>query len=438
MSSKRRIIQVGLAVLAFLLCVGMIYVTGRDNPDFADSIDYITAARMLVANGSYPAVGGLHFFRAPLYPLFIAGVWSIAGESVFAVKIVQALLHAVTTLMIFRAAKLLTTSTLVATIAGMLFALNPFFVYQAAAIQTEALQTFVMTLALLLLVKMIVSDGPFDLKTAAAAGVAFGLGALCKNSPLGICIVLAVAMAALCYRRKNSIAAPVLMIVVMFVTILPWTFYNLRTRGEFILINDSSGFVAWIGNHPANIRIYEGKFASREETQQYQDYMAKTLAAEQVAEWERTKGYSGLSFKERESLWRQQAIENAKAEPGITARLIGWKLLAFWRPWLSSDIYSTKGMLISAALLVPLFVLGFAGMWLSRKQPRIRETVILFAILMLFVTAVHTALVSTMRLRLPNIDPFLTIFAAIAIVAILARFGTARIESVNRFLDSSH
>ncbi|PYT00320.1 MAG: hypothetical protein DMF63_07030 [Acidobacteria bacterium] len=438
MSSKRRIIQVGLAVLAFLLCVGMIYVTGRDNPDFADSIDYITAARMLVANGSYPAVGGLHFFRAPLYPLFIAGVWSIAGESVFAVKIVQALLHAVTTLMIFRAAKLLTTSTLVATIAGMLFALNPFFVYQAAAIQTEALQTFVMTLALLLLVKMIVSDGPFDLKTAAAAGVAFGLGALCKNSPLGICIVLAVAMAALCYRRKNSIAAPVLMIVVMFITILPWTFYNLRTRGEFILINDSSGFVAWIGNHPANIRIYEGKFASREETQQYQDYMAKTLAAEQVAEWERTKGYSGLSFKERESLWRQQAIENAKAEPGITARLIGWKLLAFWRPWLSSDIYSTKGMLISAALLVPLFVLGFAGMWLSRKQPRIRETVILFAILMLFVTAVHTALVSTMRLRLPNIDPFLTIFAAIAIVAILARFGTARIESVNRFLDSSH
>jgi hypothetical protein len=166
--------------------------------------------------------------------------------------------------------------------------------------------------------------------------------------------------------------------------------------------------------------------------------MAKTLAAEQIAEWERTKGYSGLSFKERESLWRQQAIENAKAEPGITARLIGWKLIALWRPWLSADIYSTKGTLLSAAFLVPLFVLGFAGMWISRKDPRMREVLILFVILMLFVTAVHTVLVSTIRLRLPNVDPFLTIFAAIAIVTILSRFWTERLDRVNQFLEGSH
>jgi len=438
MISKSRIIQIGLAALAFILCIGMIYATGRHNADFADSIDYITAARMLLENGSYPAVGGLNFFRAPLFPLFMAGIWGITGESVFAVKIVQAILHAITTLMIFRTAKLLTGETLVASLAGLLFAVNPFFIYQAAAIQTEALHTFLMTLSLLLVIKMVVSTDGFDLKTAAAAGVAFGFGALCKNSPLGICIVLAIGIAALGYRRKNSVAAAAVMVAVMFVTILPWSFYNLKTRGEFILINDSSGFVAWIGNHPANIRIYEGQFASREETQQYQDYLGKTLAAEQVAEWEKTTGYSRLSFKEREGLWRQQAIENAKAEPAITARLLGWKLMAFWRPWLSSDIYSIKATLLSAAMIVPLFVLGFAGMWISRKRPGLREVVILFTIVMLFVTAVHTALVSTMRLRLSNVDPLLTIFAAIAIVAILARFGRKRIDSLNRFLEGSH
>ena len=69
---------------------------------------------MLVENGSYPAVGGLNFFRAPLFPMFMAGIWSITGESVFAVKIVQAILHAITTLMIFRTAKLLSGKTLVA------------------------------------------------------------------------------------------------------------------------------------------------------------------------------------------------------------------------------------------------------------------------------------------------------------------------------------
>lgn len=194
----------------------------------------------------------------------------------------------------------------------------------------------------MLFVKMVVSQEAFDLKTAIACGVSFGLAALCKNSALGVCIVLAVSMVALFFRRRNSLAAAALMIVAMFAAILPWSFYNLKTRGEFILINDASGFVMWIGNHPANIRIYEGHFANREETQEYQDNLGKTIAAEQIAEWERTKGYSRLSFKERESLWREKAIENAKAEPWITARLIGWKLIAYWRPWLSADIYSTK------------------------------------------------------------------------------------------------
>ncbi|MEP6705776.1 MAG: hypothetical protein ABJB34_13300, partial [Acidobacteriota bacterium] len=167
-------------------------------------------------------------------------------------------------------------------------------------------------------------------------------------------------------------------------------------------------------------------------------YMGKTLAAEQVAEWERTEGYSGLSFKERESLWRQQAIENAKAEPGVTARLIGWKLVAFWRPWLSADIYSTKGMLVSAAMLIPLFGLGFYGLLIAGRQPRLKIVVILYVIMLLFLTAVHAALVSTMRLRLPSLDPLLTVFAAIAIVAILSRFAKERIDGLNRFFAGSH
>ena len=438
MISRSRIIQIGLATLAFALCIAAIYMTGRDNADFADSIDYVVAARMLVENGTYPETGGLNFFRAPMFPMFMAVIWSVVGESVFAVKIVQAILHAATVLMIFRTAKLLTGQTMVASLAGLMLALNPFFVYQAAAVQTEALHTFLVTLAVMLLVKMVLSDDGFDLKTAVATGVTFGLAALCKNSALGVCIVLAVTLVVLFFRRKNSFAAAGLMIVGMFAAILPWSFYNLKTRGEFILINDSGGFIPWIGNHPANLRVYEGKFSSREETQEYQEYIGKTLAAEQLAEFERTKGYSKLSFKQREALWREKAIENARAEPAATARLIGWKLLAFWRPWLSGDIYSTKGMILSAAIFVPLFVLGFSGMWMSRNRPGTREVLILLVVMMLFVTALHTALVSTIRLRLPYVDPFLTIFAAIAILAILSRFGSERINDLNRFLEGSH
>jgi len=437
--SKTRIIQTGLAVLAFVLCIGMIYATGRDNDGFSDSPDYIAAARMLIEHGSYPAVGGLSFFRAPLYPFFMAMTWIVTGESVFAVKVVQSVLHVVTVLMIFRTAKFLSGSALVATISGFLFAVNPFFLYQASAVQTEALHTFLVTLGLLLLVRMIVSEDGFDLITAAAAGVSFGLAALCKPSALGVGIVLAVVMFALCFRRKKSFAASAVMVVAMYAAILPWSFYNLKTRGEFILINDAGGFALWSGNHSANLRVYEGHFASKEETQQYQDYLGKELAAEQIAEWERTGvGYDRLSYKERESLWQQKAIENAKADPGITLRLIFWKLVAYWRPWLSADIYSTKGMLISAVMLVPLLVLGLAGMFISLKRQRTRKVVILYVVMLLFVSAVHAIVVSSIRLRLPYVDPFLTIFASIAIVAILTKVGKDRIEAVDRFLEGSH
>jgi hypothetical protein len=187
-----------------------------------------------------------------------------------------------------------------------------------------------------------------------------------------------------------------------------------------------------------NLRVYEGEFASKEEKLQYQDYLGKDLAAEQIAEWERTTGYSRLSYKERESVWQQKAIENAKAEPADTARLILWKLVSYWRPWLSADIYSTKGMLISAAMLVPLLILGIAGMFISLQRQRMRKVVILYVVMLLFVSAVHAIVVSSMRLRLPYVDPFLTIFAAIAIVAILAKVGKDRIEAVDRFLEGSH
>jgi 4-amino-4-deoxy-L-arabinose transferase-like glycosyltransferase len=437
MISNRRIIQISLAVVALGLGIVTIYLTGRDYADHADSIDYIIGARMLLENGSYPTSGGLNFFRSPLYPMFMAIVWAVTGESFFAVKIAQAVLHALTAVMIYRTARILTGEGLVATLSGLMFAANPFFLVNVGAIQTEALQTFLLILALMLLFKMVRSADGLDLRLAAGSGAAFGLGALCKNSPLLICIALAVVVAVICYRRKNSLVAAALMIVAMFAVILPWSFYNVRTKGEFILINDSGGFIPWIGNHPANLRVYEGRFSSRKETEEYQEYF-KTLAAEQIAEWERTTGYSQLGYKEREALWRNKAIENAKAEPWPTARLLWWKLLAFWRPWLSPDIYSTKAAILSAMIFVPLFILGFAGMWISRRRPGMREVLILFAVMIFVVTGLHTALVATIRLRLPNVDPILTIFAAIAIVAILARYRKEWVDSLNRFLDGTH
>ena len=44
--------------------------------------------------------------------------------------------------------------------------------------------------------------------------------------------------------------------------------------------------------------------------------MGKTLAAEQVAEWEGTKGYSRLSFKEREAFGDKRRLKMRRLNRG--------------------------------------------------------------------------------------------------------------------------
>ena len=434
--SRGRFIQISLAALAFLLGLGMIYATGRDNADFTDNVDYVAAARMLIENGTYPDVGTLQFFRAPLYPLLMASVWAAVGESVFAVKIVQCLLHAVGAIIAFRAGLLIGGNTLVATLAGIGYAANPFFLFHGAAIQTEALHTFLVTLALFLAFRMAIAEDGLRLPWAIACGLAFGLAALCKNSALGVCIVVSVAMLALCYRRPNALAASGLIVLSAFAAILPWSFYNLKTRGEFILINDAGGYALWLGNHPANLRIYEGSFASREEAYRYYDHLGKTLASEQVAEWESGTGYSRLSYGEREALWRGKAVENAVADPATTAKLWWWKFLYLWRPWLSPEIYSMKAALLSAAWQVPLFIFGFAGAVFTAFRRNLWPAAAVFFVVLVFVTVTHTVVVSNMRLRMPYIDPWLTVFAAVAIVEVATRHLGRATETLRRLLEN--
>jgi 4-amino-4-deoxy-L-arabinose transferase-like glycosyltransferase len=414
MLKSDRFLYAFVGSIALILGIAAIFVIGLERSEFADSGDYLVAARMLLADGSYPQIGSLPFFRPPLYPLFIAAVWAVVPGSIAAIKFAQVLLHAVTAILVFRSGELIFERKSFALIGALLFAVHPFFLVNAAAIQTETLHTFLITLAVVLFLKGL-KRGRMLLAESAATGVSLGLATLCKPSALGVGLVLIAMVAALTFRQSGSLKTAVLSVATMFAAVLPWSFYNLQTRSEFILVNDAGGFNLWLGNNPATLRLYEGSFENPREAQIYTDYLGKGLASEQIAEFEETGGYAGLTAKERERRWSAKAIETMQDRPGTTLRLFFWKFFAMWKPFVSTNSYSMTAAIGSGVVQVPLMILGLVGFYFIGREKRTRKFALFFIVLAAAVTAIHVLIVSSMRLRMPYIDPLILVFAGIVI-----------------------
>src|ERR671925_1008978 len=79
-----------LAIFAIaLVSRGAFVLTLQDGFYFADSVDYSAAAVNLLTHGEFG-----EYSRAPVYPLFLAGVYAIFGGNILAIRLVEALLGA--------------------------------------------------------------------------------------------------------------------------------------------------------------------------------------------------------------------------------------------------------------------------------------------------------------------------------------------------------
>lgn len=415
-----------VAAVAVTAAISAIIFIGPNRADFSDSGDYIAAAESILSNGSYPLQGTLPFFRAPLYPMLIAGIWAVFPGSVLAVKLVQAIFHGLTAIAVFLTGKELFGSRTVGLLGGLFAAVNPLMLYSAAAIQTEALHTVLVSWGVYFAVARVFASDRATFRDAAIAGIAFGLAALCRPSALGIGILIAFLIFVNSILKKRRIVLPFLMVATLLMAISPWTIRNYARFGELIIVNDAGGFALWVGNHPANLRFYDGSLKSAAEIGEYSDWIGKTLPAEMIAEWERGGGYSRLSLSEREAKWRDAALENIRHHPVETAKLLGWKLFGFWKPYPSTDLFGWMAAGI-AFFEMPLLMFGFLGLFLAILRPSSRDIGLLFAIYGVAVTAIHVLLVATVRMRVPYVEPWMAMFAAFSIVEIwnkISRGGT--------------
>lgn len=344
-----------------------------------------------LAQGQGYVMNGRLTYKAPLYSLFLAGVYRVAGHDYRAVRVVQAFGGVLLCLGVVWLGHLLFTDA-VGWLAGWWMAVHPLGVALTGRLLSEGLYTGLLIMTLLgmtLLIRV-----PTGWK---AVGVGMGCGGMALTRSMGIgfgflfsLVLMAFKRWGVPFRRRMGYALLVLAGLVGVVT--PWTLRNWIRVGSFVPISTEGGrtfYGGWIpfpgdkilGFNPVN------------ET---------TLTAETIA-----------SEVERDRFYFLKALEHLKEHPLSIPRLTGWKMLFFWCPF-DWEIMGHSGTY--HGLLVALFPFALLGLAQAFRQNEPALWILLPPILLTFVVSVLFS--GLPRFRLP-IEPLLTLLASSGLIHFL-------------------
>ncbi|HEX7708695.1 MAG TPA: glycosyltransferase 87 family protein, partial [Thermoanaerobaculia bacterium] len=401
-----------LFIFALLLRIAAIEATGASVVRFGDGLDYLSAARVICEEGSYPQRGSLPFFRAPGLPFFIAAVTACEPSRVRLIKYALAGSDAGTVVLIFLMAQFLWRRvasdprfSAVPFLAAVLAAFQPLQVAATTDIRTEPLFTFLLTLSMWLLLR----------RRPILSGVAIALASLVRPSAL-LCIPLF--MLYLLWRpdltasKRLERAAPALaFLVAAILSLAPWTIRNAVHFGELIVVNDAGGFSSWRGTHSELMETVRTMDAA--------EFARRSVHFETVTVVEAARAVDARAATPgaRNREWKRMAWENVRSDPGFAVRATFEKALMYWRPWLHPAEHGGPAMALSLMVSMTLFIGGAIGMAQYPDRRFVVAVLAFFAAMWL----AHLPYIPTIRLRMPLVDPLLTVFTAGALSAATVR-----------------
>lgn len=411
-----RLAALGIFLLALL--VRIIYVLqARANPQFAAPLmdaGYHDEWAWQLASGTWRSEGP--FFRAPLYPLFLAGLYKMAGHNYLVPRLVQAAIGSLNCVLIYLIGSRLFSrgAGLAAGVGGALYGILIYF-------DNELLiPTFFTALVLAFFYSLIRTltgsflSGERDRHLAlwaAGAGAFFGLAAITRPSVLAFVPPL---MWGLWFAARRGLPwrAVGILALVALIPIAAVTAYNTIAGDDFVPIASQGGVNFYIGNNPES----DGRTAIVPGTRG--DWWGGRFDTIRIAE-----DAAGRSLKDSEvsDYWLRRAFEFIGAEPFAWLKLTARKFGLFWTAAEQGNNSSIRHLQSYAAInRLPFFGFGLiaplaiGGMFLAWRRRR-REA-LLPALFILFYMAGVVAFFVCARFRVPVI-PFLLIFAGYMMVA---------------------
>ncbi len=353
------------------------------------------------------------YFRAPLYPFFLAVIYRIVGANLFWAKVVQALLGGLSCgLLSLLGRKIFNSGT--GFIAGLVMAFYPLFIYFDGELLIPVLLVFLLLAGFLAFYYCQEKKKHWWLP-----GLIYGLAGIARPNVILFVVIL---FFWLIYSRKNFWRQAVPFLVAFIIPILPVTARNYLKSGHLVLIAWQGGTNFYIGNN----EFSDGTTAIVPKTRGswwggYNDVKIgaeKTLGRElKGAEIDRFWFKKGLEF------WRRHPIKAVLLTIRKTYLWFnGYEVsndrdLYFFKRYtfLNYLLFNTPILKFPFGVLLPL---ALTGIYLTRKRWRLLLPVYLFLIAypLSFIPFFITA-----RYRLPVI-PFYFLFAVAGIKCLTSAF----------------
>ena len=406
-SAQRPLVPVLLAIATFAFVIRLAYLAGAAqsplelHPALDGRVNDQEAWSLL--RGSPPADAGAQpYFRPPGYARFLAAVYAAAGHDLHAPRVAQALLGALSVLLLGLLAASLWEPR-VGVVAALLGALFGPAIYFEGELVSASLELFLALLSLWLLVE---GEKRRSGAWCAAAGAAIALAAVTRPTILPFAAIAAVW---LLWRRVPA-GAVALFAAASLSLPAACTIRNAAVAGDPVFIASQGGINFYIGNHaradgttPYVPGLGSGVTATYDAPRHEAERLAgRTLRASEVSAFWFAQGTElwrddlraalALFAKKIAMVWNRRELPNTQ-DQAFFAPFNSW---LFRGPWL-----------LGFALLAPI---ALVAAWFERKRA---------AILLLYaaaLTAVTAAFFVCDRFRLP----------LLAFVAPLAAAGLVR------------
>jgi tetratricopeptide (TPR) repeat protein len=411
------VVVFAIALLVRLLHVwqmrGTLYLTVL----MGDSRGYDRWAEELAA-GDW--IGREVFYQAPLYPYFLGTIYAIAGRDLLVVRLVQAVLGALSCVLLgYAGRRWLSPASGLA--AGIMLALYPPAIFFDALIQKSVLDVLFMCASLALIAR--VASGGQQVRHWLLLGVVLGALSLTRENAL----VLAAIVAFWAIARGSALDAPrprwssrwrnVAALTAGGLLVLgPVLLRNYAVGGGFHVTTSQFGSNLFIGNNPRADGSYVGLRAGRG-SPEYERIDARALAEEQEGR--------ALTAGEVSSYWTRRTLEYIGAQPGDWLRLLARKLrlLASRTELIDTEAQESHaeyswplrrlGPVWHFGVALPLAVFGAVVLW-----PERRRVWLLYAMTAAYALSV-VAFFVVARYRHP-LMPLLFLFAGAGVSALAA------------------
>lgn len=379
---------------------------------YADGYDLL-AANLAEGNGYrfYPDTART-LLREPGYPIFLAGIFLVFGNSIIAVKFTNMLLAFVAAWLMTRIACRLSNNQVMILVPPLLFLFHPATVIAESRGGVEVLFTLLLTLFVLTLYRAIERMRCWDY---VVSGAVLGLTVLVKSTPMLFPFFLLTYL--LIFERQGSSKLAIcrnifFMLMAMLVVLSPWIIRNYLLTGKVVPTASVLGISAHAGQYICKHLSGDNRWVD--------------LDREAAGERQKLAQDLGYPFKDDKDAYYQsfyssddevmfsnyllrRVIGEYQESPMLFADCMRANLFNLWfagKTWKSTHM--------NLIVQLPFLILAIMGTVLSvrNSQFKIIAPMLLF---IAYVVAVYTPILAQARYSVPLI-PFLSILACVTLV----------------------